>query len=207
VTKCQDDSERAGPRVERDTLGVNDDARERIERYISATAVSGRPWKRRLFEFARRIKPTADAYGIGASNIVILKETVRVWYDTAKPDATFTDVWGEFSRALPRVKYPSGTGALHDIIERADSMPPPGRYDEPKTDRLLAICAALQEAAGDKPFFLSCRIAGEAVGLDHSTAADRLRLFVVDGWLTVAEKHTKTRATRYRLRQNPYEWG
>ena len=71
-------------------------------------------------------------------------------------------------------------------------------YDCPKTHRLIKLCRELQRASGDGPFFLSCRTAGELLGLDHNTAWRRLGMLVSDDLIQTVEPGTKTKATRYR---------
>jgi hypothetical protein len=87
------------------------------------------------------------------------------------------------------------------IVQRADAGPAPQvaeRYDAPQTRRLVAICRELQRTSGENPFFLSCRIAGNLLGLDQTTAWRRLGMLVADGVLLVAQSGTAHWATRYR---------
>ena len=54
--------------------------------------------------------------------------------------------------------------------------------------RLVVICRELQRARGEGPFYLSCRKAGQLIGVDHDTASRWLRVLVVDGILVPAWK-------------------
>lgn len=71
-------------------------------------------------------------------------------------------------------------------------------YESPDTKRLIALCREMQESTETGSFYLSCRTAGELLGIDHNTAARRFKILVADRILAVAEPGTKSRATRYR---------
>jgi hypothetical protein len=72
--------------------------------------------------------------------------------------------------------------------------------DESKR-RLVALCAALQAHVGDRPFWLSCRDAGAAIGISHVRAATLLKILVGMGLLIAVEAGEAWvggKATRYR---------
>ena len=90
-------------------------------------------------------------------------------------------------------------------MEQAERDPLPraaSNYDSEPVKRLIAVCKALQDAAGDKPFFIACRLAGELIGVHYTTAADFLHMLCVDKppVLKVVKKadRAKRRASRYR---------
>lgn len=96
----------------------------------------------------------------------------------------------------PRVRYVKGTGPLAGALSRAQAAPLEN-YDEARLNVLGALCRELQRAAGDSPFFLSCRSAAESLGVDHMRANRWMHLLVHDGHLAVAQSGTWRRATRY----------
>jgi hypothetical protein len=67
---------------------------------------------------------------------------------------------------------------------------------------LAALCRELQRAAGDGAFFLSCRTAGDLLGVSRTQAGRWLWLLNHDGIIRTIEKggaaKTPRRATRYR---------
>ena len=91
------------------------------------------------------------------------------------------------------------------ILERADKAEQTAAalgYGSPETRRLVMLCRELQRASGSGPFFLSCRTAGELLGLDHMTAWRRLQVLRLDGVIEETCRGTKTKAARYRYVRN-----
>jgi len=64
---------------------------------------------------------------------------------------------------------------------------------------LFYICLTLQKLAGDEPFFISCRTAGELLEIHYTDAANLLNVFVRNGWLLLISKGSTRRASRYRI--------
>lgn len=155
---------------------------------------------RALFELARALKAIP---GLADANSHDLRDVVRRWHKLALPvigTKPFDDTWAEFVYGWPRVKFPKGSEPMTQILANADAseLPPVAElYDCPLTHRLIKLCRELQRAAGDGPFFLSCRTAGELLGVDHNTAWKRLRMLESDDVLKATARGTKTRATRY----------
>ncbi len=76
------------------------------------------------------------------------------------------------------------------------------RYYLPKVKVLIGLCAELQLAAGNKPtFFLSCRDAGDMIGVDFRLASKYLKRLELDGVLICVEKGSKGKhkANEYRM--------
>ena len=87
------------------------------------------------------------------------------------------------------------------LLERADKAPLPAcaeDYDAPETHRLIKLCRELQRASGESPFFLSCRTAGELLGLDYKTAWRRLKALCADEVIQCVKPGTQRSAARYR---------
>jgi hypothetical protein len=129
---------------------------------------------------------------------------VRRWHKAALPFITtksFDETMIDFVKAWPNVKYPAGSGPLVEIMARAKQRQPTeqsAQFDEPKMQLLVLFCEELQRHAGDEPFFLSCRKAGELLKVDHMTANRWLFYLVAKDVLTVVEKgRLPKRATSY----------
>jgi hypothetical protein len=81
----------------------------------------------------------------------------------------------------------------------AQSMPEIAlKYDVIEVRRLIVLCRALQKVAGDKPFFLTCRTAGQLLGISHVLANKWLRLLVIEEVLSQVSVGTQGKASRYR---------
>jgi hypothetical protein len=183
-------------------IGDDDETRSALLRAIVKTlprSEGNRNWC--VFQFARHlwaIPALADL------ELKQLRPIVEEWHRLALPTIgtkPFDDTWKEFTYAWPRVKFPVGDDRLAAAVRAAEAEPlteVAKQYECPKTQKLVAICAALQKLWGDSPFFLSCRKAGELVGLSHDAACKLLGMLVADEVLTVAQEPTVTRATRYR---------
>ena len=155
---------------------------------------------RRLFDLARHIKglmpdaPKADLRGI-----------VAEWHRLALPNigtAEFTESWGDFQRGWDAVHTPYGSvlnrilGEI-DMTEKApESLVSLGYGD--KALLLCRICKQLQANAGDGPFFVSARQAGELIGLHFTDASKVLYALVADDVLELVKKGAGKAASRYR---------
>lgn len=102
------------------------------------------------------------------------------------------------------MRLPLGEDSLTAALLRADAalLPPfAEEYDRVETRRLVKLCRELQRLSGAAPFFISCRVAGELLGIDHLTASRLLGMLVTDGVLTVARAAFGRTATRYHYAQ------
>ena len=115
--------------------------------------------------------------------------------------------WADFQNAWDSVKIPYGStlkerlSVLPEVPKSADV----GQYGL-KGVHLFRICMALQRGSNESTFFLSCREAGKQIGCDHTGAANLLRRFVADGWLTLETKSTPQKASRYKLCPEFINW-
>ena len=74
------------------------------------------------------------------------------------------------------------------------------QYEQASLRLLVKLCRELQRAAGDGPFFLSCRKAGSLLDVPYTTASRWLFLLVTDDVLDVVFKGgpDTNKATRFR---------
>ncbi len=160
---------------------------------------------KRVFSLARHLK------GIPAlreASFRELRPIVRLWHQRAlKVIGTklFDETWIDFTRAWTRVRWPKGASSMDKIISQALADSPPAcaaHFEVEGVRMLVSICRALQRAAGDQPFFLSCRTAAPYLGVDHTTASRWLWLLQVEEIIAVVtvggQKTTARKASRYR---------
>jgi len=178
---------------------------EALQKALLATLPTG-PGQRHdlLFRFARYLKSYP---AFAQAPVSSMQPYVREWYTAATQftrTQPFEDFWFDFAEGWDKVTTPMGTGAMKDMIERAKVATPPARaakeYTHPQLLCLICLCRELQVQAGDSPFYLSIRTAGEAVGISARTAATWLNGLVVDRYL-IREKaadKSKRKAAFYR---------
>ena len=133
-------------------------------------------------------------------------EVVRVWHTLHLHVIGTKDLstsWADFRNAWERVKQPYGA-TLAICLSTLPTAPDIAALSEygPKAIHLAQICLALQARAGDSPFFLSSRIAGQLIGYHFADAATLLRCFVNEGWLVLVKSGAGSRASRYKLNIN-----
>jgi len=135
---------------------------------------------RQVFELARALKgllPSASARDLEG---VVLK-----WHRLALPHIStkpFSETWIDFLDSWQRVKFPKGV-TMNVILEKAAATVPSCAMKAKYTTEirlLVSICRQLQMNAGNGTFFLSCRMAGEMLGVSHWMAARWLRLLVYE---------------------------
>jgi hypothetical protein len=112
----------------------------------------------------------------------------------------FFVTWADFRNSWERVQQPYGA-----TLEKCLSNLPPAPDITALNDygskgvHLARICMAFQAHAGDSPFFLSSRKAGELIDCHFTDAATLLRCFVHEGWLKVIKAGAGRQASRYKL--------
>ncbi len=154
-----------------------------------------------LFQFARMIKrmmPNATQSE--------LRSYAQQWHEAALPNIgtkDFSVTWYDFNRGFQSVRYPAGA-TLRQIVGEIDrSSEIPDRISElgygSREIYLFLICQRLQQQAGDGPFFLASRQAGELLGVHFTDAAKMLWTLKADGILQEVSKGCGNRASRYRL--------
>lgn len=113
--------------------------------------------------------------------------------------------------SLPQLRMP-GLNPLLELFRRACEAEPPqaaARYEKLKLKHLVAFCRELQREAGEQPFFLAARAAGNLLGIDAATASRWLSLLVRQQVLKLVEHGSQAtgKASRYRylVRDGPIE--
>jgi hypothetical protein len=162
---------------------------------------------RMVFELARTLKSLplfADA------DPRDLRAIVREWHRRALPKIRtkeFEETWIDFLKAWPRVRYAKGTEPMMQTFQRAvEGERPPVAVvtyqDNERLQLLVALCRELQRAAGEQPFYLSCRTAAELFHVSHTEANRWLFLLEQDRILQVVAKggtpKNPRNATRFR---------
>lgn len=155
---------------------------------------------KRLFEFARFLKGTRPDV-----TKIELREIITEWHRLALPNigtSDFSESWGDFQRAWDSVRVPYGSvlnrliGEIDMTEAVPDSLANLGYGD--KALLLCRICKQLQRNAGDNPFFISSRQAGELIGLHFTDASKVLYALVADDVLQLVKRGAGTQASRYR---------
>lgn len=156
---------------------------------------------KRLFDLARWLKgrhPDTTA----ADH----RRTVEEWHRLALPvigTVDFLASWTDFTRGWQAIRCPTGS-ILNPILERmkmTDAIPEQLKslgYG-PQAWRLVQICRELQQAAGDGPFFLGGRKAGELIDMHFTDAGKVLAALVADGVLELVKRGAGAVASRYRF--------
>ena len=156
---------------------------------------------RTVFELARWLKGTEPNATRERQH-----DVVKVWHAMhlhVIGTKEFSTSWAEFRNAWERVNQPYGA-TLAICLSTLPTAPDIAALSDygPKAIHLAQICLALQARAGDSPFFLSSRIAGQLIGYHFADAATLLRCFVNEGWLVLVKAGAGSRASRYKLNIN-----
>jgi hypothetical protein len=156
---------------------------------------------RAVFELARWLKGTEPNATRERQQAV-----VKVWHTLHLQvigTKEFPATWADFRNAWERVTQPYGA-TLAICLSTLPTAPDIAALSDygPKAIHLAQICLALQARAGDSPFFLSSRIAGQLIGYHFTDAATLLRCFVNEGWLVLVKAGAGSRASRYKFNIN-----
>jgi hypothetical protein len=155
---------------------------------------------RRLLDLARGLK--FDLH-LDHEPLVSLKPIVQRWHAQALPAIStkpFDDTWADFANAWPKAHTPLANGSLVVAVATAESSPPPAeaaQYDSAPVRKLIAICRALQQMTGERPFYLSSYIAAAHTGITQQGAWKALNMLAADGVLRVASRKNRHQANRY----------
>lgn len=152
-----------------------------------------------IFMLARRLKaidPTMPR--------VKQRKAVLQWHTRALPHIStkpYEDTWADFIYGWNRVRKPLDCNYMTGVLHRAESYKVKALdYEEQALQLLVKICHVLQEDAGADPFYLSARMAGNMIGMDHNKAWRYMSLLKEDGWLDVVHRGDRHHASRYRLK-------
>jgi hypothetical protein len=154
---------------------------------------------RAVFSFARALKGRAE---YASADPHTLRPLVEQWHALALAVITtkeFDETWKDFLTAWPRVKCPACSGSVAAALERAKAAPVAG-FNSRELALLAGICRELQTHAKDRPFFLSCRTAGQLCGVSHERGAQLLRELIRARVIEVARpaEVARRRAAEYR---------
>jgi len=157
---------------------------------------------RRLLLFSRALKSIPALADLDSME---LQPYVSEWFRQGRQfmsgEHDEADNFKQFCYAWNLTKYPLSDGLFAIALKRLETTPLPEiakQFRCPKTKRLIHLCRELQHVSGNIPFFLSCRKAGEVIGLGFVAAARRLRELVNEVILEIAEQSTFYKAIRYR---------
>lgn len=124
------------------------------------------------------------------------RAAVAHWMKGAKAfidDLPFETVWETFCETWEKVKKPYGE-KMNVLMQQVRHDPPSevaSEFESVKARELVGLCELLQRHAGDDPFFLSCRAAGEALGIHHEPANALLKTLCACGVLRLVENGTR----------------
>jgi hypothetical protein len=136
-----------------------------------------------------------------------IKPIFILWWHKVLPvisTKNFDESWIAFLIAWDNVKYPLGKSM--DMI--SSGLPDHSITNEASIygimgANLLELCIRLDENQktnwNDEPFPLSCRIAGDVLGINRNYANSLLSLLAKDGFLVLVTKGNTVKANRYRL--------
>lgn len=157
-----------------------------------------------VFHFCRVLKAIPEVADLDPN---LLENVVYRWWEKASEvsKTSWAETLQDFLEGWPKVEFPANSQPMLQILERAKLAEMPEGVEflrgEESPLLLLKLCRELQRRNADKPFYLSCRTAGELFGVNHVTANRWLSLFEDKGFLEVVERGTNKRggkATRYR---------
>ena len=136
---------------------------------------------RKIWDFARELKALQELTHAESSK---LTQYVQAWHNSLPScikNWYFEDTEEEFEKAWEKVKYAARDGLVEHAFAIAVNSPPPpcaDRFEGKEIKVLILFCRELQRLSGDKPFFLSCRIAAKLLKVSHTTTARWLRILV-----------------------------
>jgi len=157
---------------------------------------------RRLFDLARNLKAIVPEATQDDLRPIILE-----WHRQALPNVRtkdFSETWTDFVVAWDRVKRPVGF-SFRAAARAADEAPFPvvaNRYDSANLRQLAALCRELQAQWKNRPFPLSCRKAGEFLGVSAIQGWRLLRVLQFDEVIELVRKGNKRAAKASEWRFN-----
>ena len=124
-----------------------------------------------LFRLAREWKALSSDDGCPIG----VREFVRRWFDEGGHtlEHSFDAVWLVFLANCDRVKFARGQGPTEVALARAREKEPCSvalQFTDERIRLLVMLCRELQILSGQSPFHLSCRKAGELIGVPFKLA-------------------------------------
>lgn len=152
-----------------------------------------------LFQLARWLKGTEPTASTERQRYLVQKWHRDHLHNIKTKDFSIT--WAEWLTSWNKVKHPYGE-QLDLCLAKLPDIPTHISLEDfgEKGKKLFRICMALQaqEPAG-KPFFISCRFAGDLIDVHFTDAASLLAAFVTKEWLKLVEKGSGRHASRYLM--------
>lgn len=167
---------------------------------------------RRVFDLARELKSMPEYTEAGPR--VFAPVVLREWHRRAMPNINtkeFEETLIDFMKAWPSIKYSIGESPMAEIYDRAVRLDPPAVAIEKHPDHtklivLISLCRELQRAAGDGPFYLSCRTAARLLDVSPKHVSRWFFLLEDEDVLRVVVKggtrENPRLATRFRYMPN-----
>jgi hypothetical protein len=177
----------------------------RVQQAIASTVPAGIGQRHTLlFEFLRRLAAIPE---LKEAPTAAIRALVAAWHKRAVKFVGTKDwdaTWSDAVSAWPEIHTPHGT--IEGFVQRARERPDPpcaAGYERPEVKLLIRLCGELQIHHGERPFFLDCRTAGKAVGIDHTTAWKFLNMLCADGVLHRVLIGKRRTASEYRYLGGP----
>lgn len=143
----------------------------------------------KVFDFVRRLQSIPGLQGTDPQS---LRELVEIWHRKASPNIrtkNFEQTWRDFLDGWKLADQPFGlTMAL--AVQAAQGT---------GIDYIESLCRELQRLHGDKPFFLSHRVAGILTSVSHTTGRKWIERLLSQGKLRLANQgsYSGRRASEY----------
>lgn len=157
---------------------------------------------RKIFEFARALKAMPEYANRSPEQ---LRRAVEKWHQSSvslvSGEHDFFDTWSDFLYAWPRIRFPLGADPIRAITERARATTMPSgapAYKAKPICLLVCLCRELQRHSKDPHFYLTCRAAANAIGVDKDRVAKYMNMLCVDGVLEIVHRGHTGRASEYR---------
>lgn len=155
-----------------------------------------------IFALARELKAIPH---IAMLDVCQLRPLIKHWHKRALPiigTKAFNETWFDFTEGWNKVKFPKGQEPITMMFNQRNREGLPEvvlDYEDGLLD-LVAFCRELQRARPDEPFYLSCRVAGELLGVSEATTSKWFRGLQHDGILQEVSKGSiaSGKASRYR---------
>jgi hypothetical protein len=129
------------------------------------------------------------------------RDAVHLWWRKAYRvirTKELSETWTDFRRMWPLVNVPMSQSRPILIMQQAVKAAPPD-----KMSQLMNLCRSLAGSDNQKTFFLSCRKAGQQLGISHVAARQWIEKAVTAGQLVRIFKGSPSAkrrvASRYRL--------
>jgi len=152
-----------------------------------------------LFTFAREIALALTRMGEDhyAVSITVLREYFDLWYTNSNCVCNVKveydddeELFAYFLDQYEKIDIKRFSSAFDKAMENINDFPIEADGERSRKRIVISLCYHLQIIAGDKPFFLSGKKAGEIVGRSSVWGGSRLKELVRDGIIKKQELST-----------------